>query len=501
SLECLAIGLYLALLAILGAYGFHRIQLLYLYLRYRKIKPQPIGRFDELPRVTIQLPIYNEMYVVDRLLESIARIDYPKNKLDIQVLDDSTDETQIIARAKVEELKKQGFDIAYVHRKQRKGFKAGALQAGLQSAKGDFILIFDADFVPQPSIVKELIHYFTDPQVGMVQARWGHLNQSYSLLTQVQSMMLDGHFIIEHIGRNRSGRFFNFNGTGGMWRKSAILDAGGWQDDTLTEDMDLSFRAQMRGWKFIYVPDIVTPAELPCEINAFKGQQFRWAKGSAQTTKKLFWQVIKAKIPLKVKIELIFHMTNNFAYVFLLVLAVLQLPNMWLRHYFESPKLVWFDLPLFMLTSASIAAFYLVAHHAIYGRILEAFWKLPMMMAVGIGLSLNNARAVIEGLFGPHGEFVRTPKHGITSRNHSWKNKKYKTSHQAYSWIEIILGVYFLATILIAIAIGAWSTVPFLLLFMVGFLYVGFTSLIHSSQSVEQTNVTGQNGQLLCAKA
>ena len=270
-LHAFVICLYLAVLTVLALYGFHRAQLLYLYWKHRESAPKAAEKWKELPRVTVQLPMFNEMYVAERLIESVAGIDYPKDKLEIQVLDDSTDETQSIAKAKVEELVERGYDATYVHRVDRTGFKAGALENGTKIAKGDFLMVFDADFVPTPSIVLDLVHHFTDPKVGMVQARWGHLNRDYSVLTRVQSMMLDGHFVVEHIARNRSGRFFNFNGTAGIWRRATIVDAGGWQHDTLTEDMDLSFRAQLKGWRFVYVPEAIAPAELPCEMMSFKG--------------------------------------------------------------------------------------------------------------------------------------------------------------------------------------------------------------------------------------
>jgi cellulose synthase/poly-beta-1,6-N-acetylglucosamine synthase-like glycosyltransferase len=477
-MQVVVIALYLGILTVLAVYGFHRAQLLYLYWKHKSSAPQAPSKFAELPRVTVQLPMFNEMYVADRLIESVAAIDYPKDKLEIQVLDDSTDETQSIAKAKVEELVERGYDAVYIHRTDRTGFKAGALEAGLHVAKGDYLLVFDADFVPTRSIVLDLVHHFTDPKVGMVQARWGHLNRDYSMLTRVQSMMLDGHFVVEHIARNRSGRFFNFNGTAGIWRKSTIVDAGGWQHDTLTEDMDLSFRAQLKGWRFVYVPDALAPAELPCEMNSFKTQQFRWAKGSAQTAKKLIPTILRADIPWKVKLEVIFHLTDNFAYLFLLALAVLQLPNMVLRQEMNRPELLLLDVPLFALTSGSIVLFYLTTHRALYGNLWEALMRLPLMMALGIGLSLNNARAVVEGLFGTESEFVRTPKHGVTQQNgESWTKKKYRASKELFSWLEVGLGLYFVSTIAIGMFIGAWASVPFVLLFMVGFLYVGTLSV------------------------
>jgi cellulose synthase/poly-beta-1,6-N-acetylglucosamine synthase-like glycosyltransferase len=418
------------------------------------------------------------MYVAERLLESVALIDYPKHLMEIQVLDDSTDETVQIASAKVEDLRQRGYNATYVHRTDRTGYKAGALENGLKFAKGDFVMVFDADFVPTPSIIKDLIHHFTDPKVGMVQARWGHLNREYSVLTRVQSMMLDGHFVIEHIARNRSGRFFNFNGTAGIWRRASIVDAGGWQHDTLTEDMDLSFRAQLRGWRFVYVPQAIAPAEIPCEMNSFKGQQFRWAKGSAQTTKKLLMPVLRADIPLKVKIECVFHLTNNFAYLFLVVLAMLQLPNMLLRRHMDEPMLLLLDVPLFAATCMSIIVFYLTTHQALYGDLWDAVKRLPLMMAVSIGLSINNARAVLEGLFGVESEFVRTPKHGVRESDDGWVQKNYHASAKNIgTYLELVFGAYFMLTIGLAVYTGSWVSIPFLVLFLVGFVYVGALSI------------------------
>jgi cellulose synthase/poly-beta-1,6-N-acetylglucosamine synthase-like glycosyltransferase len=477
-MEILIVAIYLVVLSVLGLYGFHRAHLLYLYWRHKRNAPKPKAKFDKLPKVTVQLPMFNEMYVAERLIESVARLAYPKDKLEIQVLDDSTDETQTIAREKVEELRARGYDATYVHRTDRTGYKAGALEAGLKHAKGDYVLVFDADFVPSPTIVLDLIHYFTNVTVGMVQARWGHLNRDYSMLTRVQSMMLDGHFVVEHIARNRSGRFFNFNGTAGMWRKATIVDAGGWQHDTVTEDMDLSFRAQLRGWKFVYVPEAIAPAEIPCEMNSFKTQQFRWAKGSAQTARKLLPMVLKADIPLKVKIEAIFHLTNNFAYVFLIILAVLQLPNMLVRRDMPVPELLLLDAPLFLATSGSIVLFYLTSHSALYRDVWGAARRLPLTMALGIGLSINNARAVIEGLFGRDLEFVRTPKHGVTTdKKERWSLKKYRAGRNVGSIVEFAVGLYFVFTIVLAILTGSWISIPFLVLFMIGFLYVGSLSL------------------------
>jgi cellulose synthase/poly-beta-1,6-N-acetylglucosamine synthase-like glycosyltransferase len=477
-MDLFVIVLYLGVLSILGLYGFHRGLLLYLYWKHRKDAPVPPAQFPELPCVTVQLPMYNEMYVAERLLEGIANIDYPQDKLEIQILDDSTDETCEIAKVKAAELTARGYNVSYRHRVDRVGYKAGALEEGLRDALGDYVMVFDADFVPSPSIIKDLIHFFTNPKVGMVQARWGHLNRDYSVLTRVQSMMLDGHFVIEHIARNRSGRFFNFNGTAGIWRRSTIIDAGNWQHDTLTEDMDLSFRAQLRGWEFIYVPTAIAPAEIPCEMNSFKGQQFRWAKGSAQTARKLIGEVLRADIPLKIKVECLFHLTNNFAYLFLVILALLQLPNMLMRQKMNRPELLLLDIPLFASTCLSIIVFYLTTHRALYGNLRDAIKRLPLMMALSIGLSINNARAVLEGLFGVQSEFVRTPKHGIERRADGWISKRYKAGAGSLNtYLELGFGVYFVITIGLAVVTGSWMNIPFLVLFMVGFLYVGTLSL------------------------
>jgi cellulose synthase/poly-beta-1,6-N-acetylglucosamine synthase-like glycosyltransferase len=477
-MEAAVIALYLVVLAISGIYGFHRAHLVYLFWRHRNKVMVPPAEWKELPLVTVQLPMFNELYVAERLLDSVALLDYPRDKLEFQVLDDSTDETTEIVAKKVQELQARGFDIVHIHRTDRRGFKAGALEKGMMTARGDFLMVFDADFVPSPDIMRRLIHHFTNPKVGMVQARWDHLNRDYSMLTRAQSLMLDGHFVIEHIARNRSGRFFNFNGTAGIWRKTAIIDAGGWQHDTVTEDMDLSFRAQIRGWNFVYVPDAIAPAEVPCEMNSFKGQQFRWAKGSAQTTKKILPMVLKADLPLRVKLEAIFHLTNNFAYLFLVALACLQLPNMLLRRKIDNPQLLLLDVPLFLATTGSIVLFYLSTQHFLYRNMWDAARRLPLMMALGIGLSLNNSHAVLEGLFSRDAKFVRTAKHGITKNTDNWKkNRNYKASKNVATVLEVLFGMYFVFTIGMAAYTGAWMSIPFLVLFMVGFLYVGLLSL------------------------
>src|SRR6202167_782560 len=314
---------YFVVLTILAAYGAHRYWMVYLYYKYKKNKTTAPGAYfppDALPRVTVQLPIYNEQYVVDRLLDAVCRLEYPKDKLDIQLLDDSTDETVEVARILVERYAALGHPVVCLHRENREGFKAGALAEGLKTAKGEFVAIFDADFVPPPDFLMRTIHHFTDPKIGMVQTRWTHINRSYSFLTQVEAILLDGHFVLEHSGRARSGVFFNFNGTAGVWRRAAIEEAGGWQHDTLTEDTDLSYRAQLKGWKFIYLQDVECPAELPVEMTAFKTQQARWAKGLIQTGKKILPRMLGSDAPLQTKIEAWYHLTANLSYPLMIML-------------------------------------------------------------------------------------------------------------------------------------------------------------------------------------
>jgi len=486
--ETFIIVVYLLTLGILALYGLHRSALLWSYLRHRREHAAPRDRFveAELPRVTVQLPMFNELLVAERVIEAAARIDYPRDRLEIQVLDDSTDRTASLARGRCEALRQDGLNIRYVRRAGRVGYKAGALEHGLQSAEGEFVLVFDADFVPPESAVRDLIDFFTDPSVGMVQARWAHLNREHSLLTRCQAMLLDGHFVIEHAARNRSGRFFNFNGTAGMWRRAAIEDAGGWEHDTVTEDMDLSYRAQLAGWAFIYAPQVSVPAELPGDMSSFKSQQYRWAKGSIQTARKLLGRILRAPVPVKVKREAFFHLTNNVAYVFLLLLAALQLPNMLIRRRMEDPTLLLLDVPMFWATCGSVAAFYLVAHRDLYGGNWQAVKRLPAMMALGIGLAVNNGRAAIEGCFGRDVEFVRTPKSGATDEQGASGPIAYRGRQPWHNVLELAFGLYCTATLVVAIATRSWASVPFVTLFSAGFLYVGVTSLIETRRSQAQ---------------
>ena len=476
--ETLILATYFFVLVILAVYGWHRYYLVYLYMKNKGRQPVPSGTLDALPPVTIQLPIYNEMYVADRLIDAVCQIDYPGELLEIQVLDDSTDETRTVAEQAVRRNAARGVDIVYIHRTDRTGYKAGALEAGLKVAKGEFVAIFDADFIPTPDFLQRTVQFFADPKIAMVQARWGHINQQYSLLTKIQAILLDGHFVLEHGGRNRAGMFFNFNGTAGIWRRAAITDAGGWQHDTLTEDLDLSYRAQLRGWRFVFLPDLVAPAEVPVEMNAFKSQQHRWAKGSIQTCRKLLPRILRSNAPLGVKAEAFFHLTANFNYPLMCVLSVLMAPAMVIRYNMGWYEMLLIDVPLFFAATASVANFYMVCQRELHADWLTRTRYLPFLMSIGIGLAINNTKAVFEALFNKQTEFARTPKYRIEAQADEWIGKKYRQSFVVQPMIELALGLYFTATVFYALANGIYGTLPFLVLFQIGFLYTGLLSII-----------------------
>jgi cellulose synthase/poly-beta-1,6-N-acetylglucosamine synthase-like glycosyltransferase len=468
---------YLSVLVGLSGYGLHRYCIVYLFLKNRKHAPQPLAHFDQLPVVTVQLPLFNEIYVVERLLKSVSELTYPRDRLQIQVLDDSTDETRALTKSCVGQLSARGFDVELIHRADRVGYKAGALETGLASARGDFVCILDADFVPQPDLLKETVHFFTDPKVGMIQTRWGHLNRGYSLLTRVQAMFLDGHLLLEQVARSRSGRFFNFNGTAGLWRKSCIKESGGWQHDTLTEDLDLSYRAQLEGWKFIFLTDVVTPAELPVDMNGFKSQQHRWTKGSIQTCKKLLPRIWRSHLPWSIKIEATGHLTSNFAYLLLACLCVLLHPSTggpqsgWLR-------MLLIDVPIFLTASLSVAVFYICAQRELHPHTwMKEMLLLPALLALGVGLSINNARAVLEAVFNHQSEFKRTPKYGIEHKSQPWRSCRYMPLKSLLPVVEIGFAIYFSYFVWYALAHGQYFTLPFLVLFQVGFLYVAVSSV------------------------
>jgi cellulose synthase/poly-beta-1,6-N-acetylglucosamine synthase-like glycosyltransferase len=468
---------YLVVFVGLTAYGVHRYCVLFLYYKHSRTPPRPQRNFTELPTVTVQLPIFNEIHVIKRLLASVAALDYPRDRLQIQILDDSTDGTVELCRSEAERLRAAGYSVEHRHRTNRTGFKAGALEEGLASATGEFLFILDADFVPPPDILHRMVHFFTDDGIGMIQTRWGHLNRESSLLTRVQAMFLDGHLQLEQTARSRSGRFFNFNGTAGIWRKSCIADAGGWEHDTLTEDMDLSYRAQLKGWRFIFLNDVVTPAELPVDMDGFKSQQHRWTKGSIQTCKKILRRIWQSDFPLLIKLEATAHLTSNFAYLLLIFLCVYTLP-------FNPPGLppgagFWLGLPVFLIATVSLVVFYVTAQRALHPK---TWWKelayLPMLLALGIGMSINNGKAVLEALFNQQSGFVRTPKYGIEDNGKSAKKPRAGSSKLVPLILECVFGLWFTLLSVIAAMHGAWITVPFLMLFTVGFWYVAIGSLL-----------------------
>jgi cellulose synthase/poly-beta-1,6-N-acetylglucosamine synthase-like glycosyltransferase len=489
---------YFVILAILSVFGFHRYYSIHVYRKYRNKVIKPKSTFGKLPKVTIQLPVFNEKYVVQRLIEKVSQIRYPSELLEIQVLDDSTDDTVDICKKKVNEVAKRGVNIKYIHRTDRTGYKAGALEAGQKVAEGDFIAVFDADFLPPPEFLEETVHFFTDEKVGMVQARWDHINRNYSILTEAQSILLDGHFMIEHTARNRSGRFFNFNGTAGIWRKKTIGDAGGWQHDTLTEDLDLSYRAQLKGWNFVYLKDLTVPAELPIEMSSFKSQQFRWAKGSIQVFLKLFRTLMKSNVSWKVKVESFFHLGANFAYLLMMVLSMLMPINIMLRYRQGWQEIFMFDLPIFLMATLSIMIFYFYTEVIVINETLSVkhrskispIYFLPFTISLGIGLSVNNCRAVIEALFKKETPFIRTPKYNVGEKEKGG-NKRESLSHiisnsyriKKINWVsmvEFFLAIYFTYAVYFAFYSKLYLSIPFLMLFQLGFIYTSFLSIFYT---------------------
>ncbi len=468
---------YIIALSFPFIFGSNGFLMIYYYFRYRNRQVARKGELKELPNVTIQLPVYNELYVVNRAIDSICALDYPKDKLEIQVLDDSTDETTSIIAQKVSEKSGQGFDIKHIRRGNRQGFKAGALKVGLAQAKGEYVAIFDADFIPRHDFLKTTLPYFADSKVGLVQTRWEHINSDYSLLTRAQAIALDGHFVIEQQVRNKAGFFMNFNGTAGIWRRSCIEESGNWEADTLAEDLDLSYRAQLKGWQFVFMKEYTSPAELPADVNGLRSQQFRWTKGAIEASKKLLPQVWKSKLPLRVKIHSTIHLTASLVYPFVLLIAILQLPAVLIKHTGQ------YDAT-FMLMGGFIFAFfgtfvfYLYSQKDIYADWRRRIYLFPVFMAGSMGLSVNNTKAVLEGLFNKKSEFVRTPKYGMTAHGGSWADKKY--TQRKINWVsiaEFVLALYCLAGIALSVADLEFAAVPFELLFFAGFGSISYLSI------------------------
>jgi cellulose synthase/poly-beta-1,6-N-acetylglucosamine synthase-like glycosyltransferase len=489
-IEYILFFFYLFALASLFVYGtncyflmiFYRLNLSRARKRQRKLK----NRFTESPgqtdwpRVTIQLPVFNERYVVVRLVKAACKIDYPKELLEIQLLDDSTDDTVEISRAVVEEMRQQGFDIVHLHRKDRIGYKAGALREGLKSAKGEFIGIFDADFIPSRDFIKETIPYFVEPKVGMVQARWGHLNCDYSMLTRAQSMGIDGHFGVEQAARAWGGLFMNFNGTAGIWRKKTIEEAGGWEADTLTEDLDLSYRAQLSGWRLEFAPGVVCPAELPVTINGFKTQQHRWAKGSIETAKKNLGKLFKADLPLLVKIQSFLHLTHYMVHPLMILVVLTSIPMLFTKWFFVSLSYPLLFFTLFCLATFGPTNMYIYSQRIFYPSWKKSIKYLPFLMCLGTGISVNNTKAILEALFGVRTGFIRTPKYGIEKKEDSWYGKLYSIPFSALSVFELLLGLYSLLGLILFLLFSKYFISPFLFIYTAGFLYVFSLSVMHS---------------------
>ncbi|WP_460217787.1 cellulose synthase family protein [Psychroserpens sp. MEBiC05023] len=490
-LETIIIIIYTIAILLIFMYALAQLNLLFNYLSSKKkdnnCETFDLSNPDEVPLVTIQLPVYNEMYVMERLLDNIARIEYPKDKLEIQVLDDSTDETIETTRQHIEKLSATGLDIKHITRTDRSGFKAGALKEGLKVAKGEFIAIFDADFLPKKNWLKRTIPYFKQKDIGVVQTRWGHINRNYSILTKIQAFALDAHFTLEQVGRNSKGHFINFNGTAGIWRKACILDAGNWEGDTLTEDLDLSYRAQLKNWKFKYLEDVETPAELPVVISAARSQQFRWNKGGAENFRKMLWRVLKSdNISTKTKVHGLLHLLNSTMFLNVFIVAVLSIPMLYIKNEYAHLRFYFYFMSFFVMSTVIFFVCYWFMYKQIYGSGFKRFFGYIGMFftffSIAMGFSLHNSIAVIEGHVGKRSEFVRTPKFNISTLRDSWKGNKYlRKKLSPHVIIEGLLMLYFGFGLYSAFVVGDqggdFGLFPFHLMLFIGFGYVFFKSL------------------------
>jgi cellulose synthase/poly-beta-1,6-N-acetylglucosamine synthase-like glycosyltransferase len=489
-IETIIIIIYSVAILLIFLYALAQLNLLFNYIRAKRKDNDlkfDLSTLDEVPYVTIQLPVYNEMYVMERLLDNISKIDYPKDKLEIQVLDDSTDETVKTTAAHISELQKTGLDIQHITRVNRVGFKAGALKEGLEVAKGEFIAIFDSDFLPKPDWLKRTVPYFKNEEIGVVQTRWGHINRNYSLLTRIQAFALDAHFTLEQVGRNSRGHFINFNGTAGIWRKDCIIDAGNWEGDTLTEDLDLSYRAQLKKWKFKYLEDVETPAELPVVISAARSQQFRWNKGGAENFRKMMWRVIKNEhISGKTKVHGLLHLLNSTMFLNILIVAVLSIPMLYIKNEYAHLKAYFLVMSFFVVSTVIFFICYWVMYRNIYGKGIKNFMGYIGMFfvffSIAMGFSLHNSIAVLEGHIGKKSAFIRTPKFNINSLKDSWKNNKYvKKKISAHVIFEGALMLYFgfgmYSAFIVGDQGGDFGLFPFHAMLCAGFGYVFFKSL------------------------
>ncbi|NRD19264.1 glycosyltransferase [Winogradskyella eckloniae] len=490
-LQYTIIVIYTIAIVLIFMYALAQLNLLYNYLSSKR-KRENCETFDfsnseEIPFVTIQLPVFNEMYVMERLLDNIALLEYPREKLEIQVLDDSTDETVKTTKAHIEQLAKTGLDIKHITRTNRTGFKAGALKEGLEIAKGEFIAIFDADFLPQPNWLKRTIPFFKNDKIGVVQTRWGHINRNYSILTKIQAFALDAHFTLEQVGRNSKGHFINFNGTAGVWRKACILDAGNWEGDTLTEDLDLSYRAQLKNWEFKYLEDVETPAELPIVISAARSQQFRWNKGGAENFRKMLWRVVKSNnISAKTKVHGLLHLLNSSMFLSIFIVAILSIPMLYIKNEYAHLRNYFYIMSFFVMSTIIFFVCYWFMYKNIYGSGFKRFFGYIGMFftffSIAMGFSLHNSIAVIEGHIGKKSEFVRTPKFNIKKFKDNWKNNKYlRKKVSPHVIIEGLLMLYFAFGMYSAFIVGDqggdFGLFPFHLMLFIGFSYVFFKSL------------------------
>jgi len=475
------LGVYLLAMLFILFYSFAQAHLLYHFFRFKK-NPNIslVPKEEDLPKVTVQLPVFNEMYVVERLIEAVSKFHYPADKLEIQILDDSTDDTATIIKRKLKQFPEVNFK--YIHRKDRKGFKAGALREGLEVAEGDFIAVFDADFVPDPDFILKTVGHFEDQKVGMVQTRWTHLNEEYSVLTRLQAFALDAHFMVEQMGRNSQQVFINFNGTGGIWRKSCIIDAGNWHDDTLTEDLDLSYRAQQKDWKFIYRPDIESPAELPPVMSAIKSQQFRWTKGGAECAVKHLGNVLSKKLPFKTKMHATAHLLNAVIFVAVLSVSISSIPIWWAFHQGLIPESYFQGAAVFFIGFVIIALVYFFANLSLknyswkgVGRFL---WELPLFLAVSMGLALHNAQAVWEGLTGKRSSFIRTPKYNLNEARKSWNKNVYNQIKTPFTtYVEGLLALTFLVMVVLSLYFKTYEMLVFHLMLALGYSVVFLETL------------------------
>ncbi|TXD48030.1 cellulose synthase family protein [Polaribacter sp. IC073] len=490
-IEYSIIFIYSIALLLIFMYALAQLNLLFNYLKARK-KVDTSEKFDfsnakEIPFVTIQLPVYNELYVMKRLLKNIAKLEYPIAKLEIQVLDDSTDESIETTAKQIKKIQEIGIDIQHIRRDNRKGFKAGALKEGLKTAKGEFIVIFDADFLPQKEWLYQTVPYFKDPKIGVVQTRWGHINRDYSTLTKIQAFALDAHFTLEQVGRNSEGHFINFNGTAGVWRKDCIYDAGNWEGDTLTEDLDLSYRAQLKNWKFKYLEHVETPAELPVIISAARSQQFRWNKGGAENFQKMMKRVVNSKnVSYKTKIHSVLHLLNSSMFICIFLVAVLSIPMLYIKNEYAHLKIYFYVMSFFVVSSLIFFVCYWYMYKNTYGGGVKSFFKYIgaffTFFSIAMGFSLHNTIAVLEGHFGKKSEFVRTPKFNIKTIKDGWKKNKYiKKKPSVHVLLEGLLALYFVFGMYSAFVVGNeggdFGLFPFHFMLFTGFSYVFLKSV------------------------